>query len=335
MEAPEKSHRSRNASGSAHNEAENSADCKLSALCQREGKSGLGTCSEHIAAAERLLATSRIAPNYFSKPSVLDSCDDQVGPVIALVRDLAFDNDAVAELGIRIQLPANGEIRARKLISRSRRVMTGKYPSWKMRRLIHWESRLESKVFRLLDVCPGVKKFSEQPFTIHYVVDGCWYAHVPDVAFLTCDGTLWILEIKSELDRGLADALARAEVITPRLKCLGFNYAVVKQRDIAAGTSLCNAETLLRFGRAAPSVIAHQTISRMLGEQSSLSREDVVGHVIDGKHAFHVAAQLALRGGVSLNWGEANHKHLNIQSLREENTKESLSWLQRALGVTK
>ena len=57
-----------------------------------------------------------------------------------------------------------------------------------MDRLVHWESRLESKVFRLLDVCQAVERFSEQPFTIHYLSDESWRSHVPDVAFVDNGG---------------------------------------------------------------------------------------------------------------------------------------------------
>jgi hypothetical protein len=211
--------------------------------------------------------------------------------------------------------------------------MTGKYPSWKMGRQVHWESRLESKVFRCLDVCPGVTRFGEQPFTIYYLADGIWHAHVPDVAFLTYDGKLWILEIKSNLDRKLQEAIARAALISPRLSCLGINYMVATQSFIEAGMSVENAWTLVRFGRQAGSGMAEKWILDLVSERLSLSRANLIGHALDGRHAFHTAANLVMRGDVSLNWSDANRQHLQLQTLRDTNTEESLSWLQRALGA--
>ena len=84
-----------------------------------------------------------------------------------------------------------------------------------------------------------------------------------------------------------------------------------------------------------PSAIAQSEIARLLAERPSLSRTDLVGRIIDGHHAFNAAAQLALRGEVSLNWRDVDHQPLRIQCLRDENAEESMSWLQRALGVTK
>jgi len=43
--------------------------------------------------------------------------------------------------GIRsILLPKPGQMRSRNVVSRSNARSTGKYPSWKMGRMIHWEA---------------------------------------------------------------------------------------------------------------------------------------------------------------------------------------------------
>ena len=332
---PRESRRSRDASDIAKTRAGDSAGPGSSTSPQREDKSGQKTCYDHIEEAGRLLDPPGSPSTFLPQPQVLDSSGNHAGPVVGWIHDLAFENDLTEKFGLRIELPNQGELRARKLISRSRRVMTGKYPSWKMDRLVHWESRLESKVFRLLDVCQAVEKFSEQPFTIHYLSDESWRSHVPDVAFVDNGGVIWILEVKSNFDPNISEALLRESVIAPRLKCLGFKYAVVKERDIRSGASLSNAEAKQRFGRGEPSAIAHREKARLLAERPSLSRTDLVGRIIDGHHAFNAAAQLALRGEVSLNWRDVDHQPLRIQCLRDENAEESMSWLQRALGVTK
>src|SRR5579859_7695488 len=46
---------------------------------------------------------------------------------------------------LAVQPPPDGKIRARKVVSRSRARGTGKFPSWKMGRMIQWESTYELK----------------------------------------------------------------------------------------------------------------------------------------------------------------------------------------------
>ncbi|MFY2763533.1 hypothetical protein [Arenimonas sp. MALMAid1274] len=331
MDASKPLDRSRKESDSA----DDAVDGRARASAATSSRSGLGTCFSRIAEAERVLAEPGESSTFLVKPSLLDPLEDVAGSLTAWTRELAFDNDSIAQLGLKIELPDLGTLRARKLVIRSRRLMTGKYPSWKMGRQVHWESRLESKVFRLLDVCPGVTKFGEQPFTIHYFINGIWRAHVPDVAFLTYDGKLWILEIKSNLDRNIQQAIIRAALISPRLKCLGINYMVARQTLIEAGASVENASSLVRFGRAPGSGIAEKKILDLVSERSNLSRANLIGHALDGRHAFHTAANLAMRGDVSLNWADANREPLQLQTLRDTNAEESLSWLQRALGATR
>src|SRR5215813_8651303 len=45
---------------------------------------------------------------------------------------------------------------SRNVVTRSRVRPTGKYPSWKMERMLEWESRNELHAFRLLDCDPSV-----------------------------------------------------------------------------------------------------------------------------------------------------------------------------------
>ncbi len=328
---PEKHPRSRNASGSADKPTASLAGTVVATTSSSE----LDTCFRRILEAERQLAAPPAPPSFLVKPSLLDSGEHIAGSIATWTRDLSFDDESIAQLGIRLELPREGEVRARKLISRSRRVMTGKYPSWKIGRLVHWESRLESKAFRLLDICPGVVTFAEQPLTIHYLKDGHWFCHVPDVAFFTTEGTLWILEIKSKLDRSLVEAVEREAMIAPRLKCLGMNYAVVREADILAGRSVATASLLMRFGRSPGSANSDRSLLQLVDERASVNRTELIGQAYDGRHAIHTAASLVIRGEISLNWHEADLLPMKFQKLRGNNAEESLSWLRRALGVIK
>lgn len=56
---------------------------------------------------------------------------------------------------LEIAFPPEGTVRARRIVSRSRARPTGKYPSWKMGRMIQWESTNELNAYRLLDANPA------------------------------------------------------------------------------------------------------------------------------------------------------------------------------------
>jgi hypothetical protein len=320
--------RSRKASGSVGRSGGEAARPAVASTC-----GSVGSCLINVYEAERQLVAQLDRQNFFVNPAVLDSRDLVESSPPGWARELAFDQSTTAQVGLKFELPETGQLRARKLISRSRRVMTGKYPSWKLGRLVHWESRLESSVFRLLDVCPAVKAFAEQPLTIHYLDAGKWHAHVPDVAYVTAAGKVWILEVKSSMDRGVADARRRAALIAPRLKVLGIGYAIAAEESIRAGTSLSNAEALVKGARGASSARADHDLRSLVEERLSISQAELVGLVFDMKRAFHVAAGLVMRGGLSLNWMQANTEEMAIQRLTNTNQEESLLWLQRALGV--
>jgi hypothetical protein len=80
-----------------------------------------------------------------------------------------------------IVFPEAGKLRSRKIVSRSSARPKGKYPSWKMRRMLQWESENELNAFRLLDCDPDVTRFYEQPCQVMYDLDGLARSHYPDI----------------------------------------------------------------------------------------------------------------------------------------------------------
>lgn len=300
-----------------------------------EAEHACGAIDSLVAEAENRVTAELQGAAIIAAPELFEATQDASLSCIPWGAEGIQLPTTIATLGLQIVLPVRGQLRARKLIGRSRRVMTGKYPSWKMGRMMHWESRLEAKVLRLLDACPAVERFAEQPFTILYLQDGRWRAHVPDVVVQTVRGDRWILEVKNDRDPRLEDALHRAEILKPRLGAFGIKYTVVHQHAIDAGSSLQNAGCLLRFGRGEPRANAHQAFIDLLAHTGELRRSDLVGTAIDNQHAISVGSQLALRGLLSLNWLEANTRELTFKASADDNSLESLQWLLHALGATK
>ena len=70
---------------------------------------------------------------------------------------------------IQINFPKDGKIRSRKVVKRSNARNSGKYPSWKMQRMMQWESVHEGNAMRILDATPNITAFNEQPCEIIYI----------------------------------------------------------------------------------------------------------------------------------------------------------------------
>lgn len=252
--------------------------------------------------------------------------------------DFSFVNPpefgSVEELGLQIVLPPAGKVRIRELLSRSRTVATGAYPSWKMDRLMQWESPEEAKALRLLDVCPAVTRFAEQPFIIRYLDEGIWRDHIPDVVLETWLGQRVVLEIKSSTDPLAGEAVSRAKILIPRLRRVGCLYLVVHQECIDRGNSLSNAKTLLKWRRTAPPLDSSAIFLELLNSQTQLDWELLTGMKICGIPAKGVAAHLALSNLINTNWADANQVGLAFSTQSSTNQKESLQWLLRALGAS-
>src|ERR1035437_9794410 len=125
-----------------------------------------------------------------------------------------------------IVFPEPGHLRSRKVVSRARARPTGKYPSWKMRRMVQWESENELNAFRLLDCDPDVTRFIEQPCEVMYVLDGKVRSHFPDI-FVEKNGRKELWEVKPESRAEKPEFVARTALLTLGLPLGGSTYGVV------------------------------------------------------------------------------------------------------------
>jgi len=145
-----------------------------------------------------------------------------------------------------ITFPEPGKLRSRKVVTRSRARSTGKYPSWKMGRMIQWESTPELNAFRVLDSDPAVVRFSEQPCEIAYQQDGLLRSHFPDILVEYLDRKeLW--EVKLESDAAKPEIAARTALLGD-LTNWGYKYKVVMAGELASSPRLGNAIKLHQFG---------------------------------------------------------------------------------------
>lgn len=159
----------------------------------------------------------------------------------------------------------------REVISRSRSCPTGKFPSWKMRRMMHWESIGERNAFRLLDCDPSVTAFVEQPCVVIYFNGVEQKRHVPDIYVESCARKeLW--EVK--IDASDPDVIARTILLSNGLKRHGFIYRLVLHSDLEMQPRLLNANTLLRYGRRPLEELDRERLRLLLKKRGSLTWVD-------------------------------------------------------------
>jgi hypothetical protein len=192
----------------------------------------------------------------------------------------------------------HGQMRARKVVSRSNSRSAGKYPSWKMGRMMHWESSNELNAFRLLDCDPNVASYSEQPCRIAYVMEGVERIHYPDILVTTTGGKqLW--EVKPRSNALEPEVLARAVFLSHVLPVWGYEYRTVLAEDLASQPRLNNANLLLSLGKRAVSDCEREDVRRTMTEQGTLAwAEAYAGNY--GARGRETLCSLVLRGVLTI-----------------------------------
>lgn len=148
---------------------------------------------------------------------------------------------------IQVEYPPKGEIRVRRLVSRSAPRPITKYPSVRLGRSVHCESSLEADLAELFDACAQVSKFGEQPVLIRYEMAGASHWHVPDFLAQAKHGKAFI-EVKFAKDV-TPEVMARTDFLKAALRSDGYEYYLLTERQIHRDSYLENARFLLRRSR--------------------------------------------------------------------------------------
>ncbi|WP_163839456.1 hypothetical protein [Pseudoxanthomonas sacheonensis] len=131
-----------------------------------------------------------------------------------------------------------------------------RFISLKLGRAVHVESGLEHQVAMLLDACPTVDWFAEQPVMMEFDTPQGLARHIPDFA-VAHRGRPWFLELKFARDLD-AVLIERTQHLTELLSAVGVGYRLITERDLPGPTRLSNAWSLLQRGRGVSS--EHQSL---------------------------------------------------------------------------
>lgn len=195
---------------------------------------------------------------------------------------------------IEISYPRNISGRSRSVVTRSRARPTGKFPSWKLGRMIQWESINELNAYRLLDAIPAVLSYQEQPLTITYQLNGETHKHHPDTLVRwRSSRELWEIKPTSEAIR--PEYAERTRFLEAGLPQLGFAYRLVLAEDLKKEPRLSNVLMVLKFGRAPIPELAREQFRQAMLAAGGVSW----GHVVNGEfgaHGRNIACRLILEG---------------------------------------
>lgn len=201
---------------------------------------------------------------------------------------------------LRIVWPDSPSGRARVVVTRSSCRRTGRHPSWKLRRLVHYSSDPERHAFILLNAYAAVRWFQEQPATIYYLLDGVEHRHYPDI--LVDFGTrLEFWEVKPAAKASDAFVRARTELMRAELPRFGCGYRLVLAEDLEQPGRLEAAQLLADFGHGAVTLVQREHARRFFSRNSSITWGDVRLGLLP-PFTRQVIARLTLEGDLACDW---------------------------------
>lgn len=134
----------------------------------------------------------------------------------------------------------------RQVVTRSGLHVRGHFPSYKMGRMVSWESQLERKCIWHLEYSPAVVGYEEQPLELHYV-DGEGKARraIPDFRATLADGCRLLVEVKPAAKLRNPSLAARLQAVAKAAQEQGYVYHVVTELELGRNPLLPNLRDLI------------------------------------------------------------------------------------------
>lgn len=141
----------------------------------------------------------------------------------------------------------------RKISNKGGKKKTGLFPSEKTMSMVDWESPLENDYMFLLEFDRTVVSFEAQPMTITYKFNGRTRRYTPDLKVQKKNDEIQIIEVKPQdkLMKLLNDEEFKTRIIAAHSFCKtnGWEFKIVTDADIRAGSILKNIKLLFKFSR--------------------------------------------------------------------------------------
>lgn len=176
----------------------------------------------------------------------------------------------IDEMQVVIEYPTKGKLRARPVVKRSNARCTGKYPGLRAGRMVQYESKHERNAMKLLDTCPSVHTYREQPCAIHYGWPDDMRTHFPDLLVFTAHHGKEFWEIKEAAEAVEPEVAYRSALMTHLLPRHGFGYRLVIAESLMEGARLANAHLLLKLGRKPVTPLQRERLRQLFQQYESL-----------------------------------------------------------------
>lgn len=186
-------------------------------------------------------------------------------------------------------------IRSRKVVTRSRARPTGKFPSWKMGRMLQWESVAELNAMRLLDAAPSVRSFAEQPAVVRYTLNGESRIHYPDLLVVRDNDLKELWEVKSAKDAAREEVVARTTLLQAALPTYGYEYRMVYAEELRRQPRLSNALEILKWGQGPITALERERVRAILTQLPVVTWGAALSGAL-GRSGRHSLCRLVLEG---------------------------------------
>ena len=163
---------------------------------------------------------------------------------------------------------------ARRVVTRSKGRVVGRFFSGKNKRHVPWESQLERDCMRLLDVLPEVVTYWSQPFGLMYEFCGKERIYYPDIEVRTKTGRK-IIEVKPNnklIKDGIFD---RFEVIRGLLQDKGYSFEVWTEDQIRPEPLFSNVNLLQPYRLLGGTIYSIISIERAFGGRRRVSVKEL------------------------------------------------------------
>ncbi|TFW72356.1 hypothetical protein C3Y98_04420 [Methylotenera oryzisoli] len=138
---------------------------------------------------------------------------------------------------------------ARKVVTRSGRRTRGYFPSWKLKRMVEWESMLERDAILLFEFSPGVRSYQEQPELVMYPDGDQMRRYFPDFEIIGMDDQVSHLEVKPEKQLKLPDIRDKLKRVAAHYYEINREYRIVSESIIRREPLHTNLKNLCRYRR--------------------------------------------------------------------------------------
>ncbi|RRQ22250.1 hypothetical protein [Thiohalobacter thiocyanaticus] len=189
--------------------------------------------------------------------------------------DSFVSEDLASEPLCRIEWPEQPALRARKVVRRSNPNVTYKYPSIKLRRPVHCESKPEYFSAILHDVAPRVFTFGEQPATLRFRMNGQSRMHVPDLLVETAQGFVF-KEVKSMADANDPFIRERTDYLASVLALQGYGCELLVEDEINLEPRISNAMYLQKYGRIPVTFIEEERFRRLIPTDDGMPWGEII-----------------------------------------------------------